>query len=319
MGVRTSNEQEAIQYLLGNLSEAEQSRLEERFFQDVELSELLSEIEDDLIDQYVRGELSNRERERFEHHFLISERRRQKVDFARALLQAEKARMASSIASIEKPASAWKSRLSFLYSPRPALVYSMAAVMLLFLLGGAWPFSEVRQLRKEIAQMETERQLNAQQEEQLRNQMAEQLQHNDELAAQNEKLEQEMALLKQQSAAPPLLPSILAFILSPGSRGGARPKNLIIPRSVQTLRLQLNLNAGDEYASYQVSLQSASGEAVRIWNGLRDASITGGRAIYVNVPARLLSAGQYELRLSGVAGAGQIEDLGYYYFNLTKE
>ncbi len=189
MNVKASNETEAIRYLLGELTEAEQARLEERFFHDSELSELLSETEDDLIDQYVREELSGRERERFERHFLVSERRREKVEFARALLQAEKAAASEDINS-ERPLSWWHAMLAALRAPRPALSYSLAAAALLFLLGGLWLFSEMRQLRREVAQMAAERGARERQNDQLREQTREQRQLSDELAAEKETLEQ---------------------------------------------------------------------------------------------------------------------------------
>ena len=156
MNVKASNDQQAIKYLLGELSEAEQARLEERFFHDAELSELLSEAEDDLIDRYVRKELSARDRECFERHLLISERRREKVEFARALLQAEKA-TASADVHRETRLPWWTAMLLPCALHAPALSYSLAAAALLFLFGGLWLFSEVRQLRREVAQMEAER------------------------------------------------------------------------------------------------------------------------------------------------------------------
>jgi hypothetical protein len=306
MNVKASNETEAIRYLLGELTEAEQARLEERFFHDSELSELLSETEDDLIDQYVREELSAREREAFEHRFLISQRRREKVGFARALLQVERATPAAVVYS-QKPLSWWQRMLSALRAPRPALSYSLAAAALLFLVGGLWLFSEVRQLRREVTQMAAERGAR---------------ERSDELAAQKEKLEQELAQLKQPADLPgneARAAVTLAFILAPGSRSGEGPKNLILPRAVQTVRLQLNLNSGEEYRAYQVRLQTAGGERIRSWNQLKASSARGERAVFITVPAELLRTGvQYELTLSGVASSGLTEALGYYYFNPLK-
>ncbi|MCM3872572.1 MAG: hypothetical protein ND895_17960 [Pyrinomonadaceae bacterium] len=322
MNVKAGNERQAVEYLLGELTEVEQARLEERFFHDPELSELLSEAEDDLIDQYVREELSGPERERFERHSLISERRREKVEFARALLQAEKATAAEGVYS-QKPLSWWQAMLSALRAPRPALSYSLAAAALLFLLGGLWLFSEIRQLRREVAQMEADRQTRERQNDQLRDQTIEQRLRSDELAAQREKLEQELALLKEQAKLPDsekrsaLTP--LAFILSPSSRGSEGPKKLILPSTAQAVRLQLNLNSGDDYRAYQIRLQTSSGKQIRSWNQLKASSARDVRAVFITVPAELLSSGvQYELTLSGVAGPNRLDDLGYYYFNLQK-
>jgi hypothetical protein len=322
MRVKAGNDLQAVKYLLGELTEAEQAHLEERFFQDAELSELLSEVEDDLIDQYVRQELSAGERERFERHTLISERRREKVEFARALLQAEKATVLDEVHHERIPW--WTAMLAALRAPRPALSYSLAAVALLLLVGGLWLFSEVRQLRREVAQMEADRQTRELQNNQLREQTVEERRRSEELAAQKEKLEQELAQLKQENNAPSddtrLAPSFLSFILSPSSRGSEGPKNLVLPRTAQTARLQLNLNSGDDYPAYHVKLQTSSGKPIRSWNQLRASSAGGGRAVFITVPAELLSSGaHYELTLSGVAAPGRLEDLGYYYFNIQKD
>lgn len=75
------------EYLLGELSEREQERLEARYFADDALFELLLALEDELIDRYARGEITGSERRRLERHFLKSPARRKRVRFASALLR----------------------------------------------------------------------------------------------------------------------------------------------------------------------------------------------------------------------------------------
>ena len=169
--------------------------------------------------------------------------------------------------------------------------------------------------------MEAERETRERQNDQLREQGIAQGQRSDELAAQREKLEQELALLKQQGKLPDnetrTAPTPLAFILSPSFRGSEGPKNLVLPRGAQAVRLQLNLNSGDAYRAYQVRLQTSSGKLIRSWNQVKAGSAR--RAVFITAPADLLSTGvQYELTLSGVAGPNHLDDLGYYYFNIQK-
>jgi CheY-like chemotaxis protein len=73
-----------VRYLLGDLTEEEQGQVEDRVFEDSEYLGALEAAEADLIDSYVRGELSRLER-RFECRFLTSPQRQSKVEFARAL------------------------------------------------------------------------------------------------------------------------------------------------------------------------------------------------------------------------------------------
>ena len=72
-------------YLLGDLIEEQQVEIEERAFRDPGYMKLIEEVEVDLIDEYVRGGLTNRERRQFEARFFESAERRRKVEFAKSL------------------------------------------------------------------------------------------------------------------------------------------------------------------------------------------------------------------------------------------
>ncbi len=320
MDVKPKDENQPAKYLLGEMTEAEQAQFEESFFQDVELSELLSDVENDLIDEYVRRELSTPGRERFERHFLVSERRREKVGLARALLQAENAVAPQAVSGREK-LPWWKAIFAAPLAPRRALLYSFGAAAFVFLLAGLWLFSELRQLRNEVARLEADRGTQDRQNEQLRQRTSEQQRESGELAARKEQLEQQLAELRQQTGVserePRSAPALLTFILSPGARGNEGPKKLVISPGTRVVRLQLNLSPGDEYQKYQVTLQSSTGDRIRSWNSLRAGSARGVGVVIIDVPASLLSGSQYEVALSGVA-KGQVEPLGYYYFSLLR-
>src|SRR5262249_32675294 len=72
------------QYLLGELSESEQTALEDECFADGAKYDRLLQAEDKLIDDYARGYLSAAERLQFERHFMGTPRRCEHVRFARA-------------------------------------------------------------------------------------------------------------------------------------------------------------------------------------------------------------------------------------------
>jgi anti-sigma factor RsiW len=73
------------QYLLGELAENQQVEIEDRAFEDPKLLKSITALENDLIDEYVAGEIPVRKRERFETHFLAAAERKKKLAFARAL------------------------------------------------------------------------------------------------------------------------------------------------------------------------------------------------------------------------------------------
>src|SRR4051812_31889342 len=85
MRSRRADEGVLVKYLLGYLAEEEQIQVEDRAFADADYMGALEAAEADLIDSYVRGELSQPDRRSFELRFLTSARRRSKVEFARAL------------------------------------------------------------------------------------------------------------------------------------------------------------------------------------------------------------------------------------------
>jgi anti-sigma factor RsiW len=82
--VSESAESLLIQYLLGEMSEEDEVRVEDRAFADASYLGALEGVEADLIDAYVRGELSPAEQRGFKRRFLNSPQRRSKVEFARA-------------------------------------------------------------------------------------------------------------------------------------------------------------------------------------------------------------------------------------------
>lgn len=86
MLVETHETAEIRKYLLGNIKvEDEMRKIEERLMFDDDYFEEILMQEEELIQDYVDGHLSADERRRFEKHFFISEERRSKIEFARAL------------------------------------------------------------------------------------------------------------------------------------------------------------------------------------------------------------------------------------------
>src|ERR1051325_6273806 len=85
MSVDINNEKLIARYLLGELPEEQQVEIEDRAFSDKDYLASITAVENDLIDEYVRGELSGADRQRFETRFLASAERRKRVEFAKAL------------------------------------------------------------------------------------------------------------------------------------------------------------------------------------------------------------------------------------------
>src|SRR5215510_10414646 len=141
METRSTNENLIVRYLMGDLPEDEQTRLEDRAFSDRDYMRNIVAVESDLIDEYVRGELSDSERQQFERLFLVSAERQRKVEFARALasvIPEARTEDAAQPALVLAPTSWWNSFVTSLRGLNPALKFSMAAAAIALVIGFSW-------------------------------------------------------------------------------------------------------------------------------------------------------------------------------------
>ena len=83
--IQESDEKVIRKHLLGSLTEEELSRAEERLLADDDYFELLTIMEEELIDDYISGDLTDEDRKQFEAHFLSTPERREKLRFAQTL------------------------------------------------------------------------------------------------------------------------------------------------------------------------------------------------------------------------------------------
>lgn len=180
MNEKTYNRQVITAYLLGSLPEAETERFDELSFTDDRFADDLKMTENDLIDAYVNGELTNPTLEKFESYYLASPVRREKVKFAQAFqVFAEK----SGAAQIEKISENDKqkrvftgffSALNIFAAPRRVLQRSFAAAALLFMALGGWLFFENSRLRNQVSETQEHRLELEQREKQLQGEISEQ-------------------------------------------------------------------------------------------------------------------------------------------------
>lgn len=325
--MKASNEQLIVRYLLGDLPEGEQATLEDRAFSDREYRREIEDAENDLIDEYVRGALNETRRRQFESRFLASAGRRRKVEFARALAQVVAANAPDRTAQPVTPRW-WEALIAFLRGFNPALQFSLAAATLILLVGVAWLLTETRRLRSQVAQHQAGQQTQQRQEEALRQEAANERTRSAELTAQPERERAQ----RERSEAPTRRPEqrprersaassfIASLFLMPGAaRSGAERPQLIMPDSSQFARLQIGLEREDEFKSFRVEIRTAQGQEVWTQDRLRPRESRAGRVISLTIPARVFSAGEYELTLRGVVDNRTIEDVRYYYFSVLKK
>ena len=129
---RPPDEREMREFLLGRLSQERRDELQEQFFSDERLYDSLVEAEQDLIDEYVRGDLNSKDSRLVEDGLLATVERNEDLRFARALWLAERRR--------KRPAK----------QPRHWLIAAAAAVAAIGISG--WFAGQNQKLRNELAE-----------------------------------------------------------------------------------------------------------------------------------------------------------------------
>jgi hypothetical protein len=287
-----------ILYLLGDVSEEEQVRLEEQFFTDEDAYQQLRAIEDELRYDYAQGSLSPRERELFEKKFLTTPAERERVALAKSVME-KTLEHAVRLSPAPEPKVAWWKTLFSMMPSMPSTQFAGAVALLAVMVAGSLVLETTR-LKNEMAGLEKKQQSS---------QTA--------MAGLNQELQQErerrQQLEKQSAPAPAAALNILAFALAPGLvRGGDGPKRLLVPAGTESVRLQLDVKTPQSVTSYRASLQNLDG--VELWSeDVRGTEST----VSATLPGRLLAPGDYLVELKTNSG-GEPQRVGEYYFTVVR-
>jgi hypothetical protein len=283
-----------VAYLLGELPDAEREALERRFLGDDQFRDVMRSVEDDLIDDYVQGELPPARRERFETGFLSVAHRRQKVEFAQALNRALAERRPASVAmpAVERQWSRWALVLPVV--PRPVFAAAAAvAIAAVVWFVASRPPGPARIAEAPPQERPDERPSPA-----------------PPAGSQGPR--------ESKDAATPRAPSIATFTLAPGLlREAARSTTLVLPPAAELVRLELPIEPGDESETYSAELRGAGDSPVWRSGTVRPTGRAGSQLVRLDLEARLLAPGKYELTLTGMRYRAA-EVVGYYYFSVER-
>ena len=304
-------------YLLGELSEAEQTELEEKYFADSTLFDQLTRVESDLIDDYARGRLSSPVRARFEQYYLANPRRRARVKFADAFVT--RVDQMEPFASVAAPRiSLWEQILTGLKRPSPVLAFSAALAGLLLIGAVVWLLVDSARLRRQLNEAQASRAAREQTERELKEQIATERARTDQLTADLDRLRSQQ--LPSPSPPSQTAPTIASLVLAiSGARSGdtGSPATLVIPPGADKARFKLNLREGG-YKSYVVVMQTADGKQIFRSGRLLAGNQTHPSLAFI-VPAARFSAGDYILTLKGVTAGGEAEDVSKSLFRVEKK
>lgn len=275
-----AGEQQTIrEYLLGQLAGEQQSHFEERLLTDDDVFEELEIVEDELVDEYLREELTPADRAGFESHFMAAQEHRDKLAFARAFRKSltNKVGLPGQAPSPAQPAepgvgeasgteastvrtpSRKKSWFTFFGIQNPALGYATAVALVLVVVGISW-------------------------------------------------------VVWRRATAPRDPGRVLSVVLTSGlTRGDGEGASVRVPHETDTLRLQLILS-DNRYKSFEAILLDGDGRALTTQSNLTAETVNGQPAVIFDVPANLVPPGDYRMKLSGLNSDGQPVPVASYSF-----
>ena len=219
-----------MRYLLGDLSEDEKTRMEEAYFADDAKFEELELAEEELIDAYVRQELSPEEEEQFKARLMQSPRLVERVNFAQALAEKADSTLPDAdfverdfveqdlverdlveppifVSPATQPTPGWWARLF----SKPAFQAAFATSVVLLLVGGVTLSYSWLQLRRESERLASERTELQRQKDELQKRSTEQQGSIEQLTADlqraREQQTQDQPQIKQAQDQPQIKPA----------------------------------------------------------------------------------------------------------------
>jgi hypothetical protein len=319
----TEQDELIIRYLLAELTAAEAERFEARYFDDDSRFEQLLAVEDELFEAYARGELSGRERERFEAHLLAAPRGRERVEFARELSRSLTARPTSASRDDERGAPSWRSLLTLSFLSHPTARLAFATLLLVLLAGTAWvvfkrhtrppAFQQTaRQTERGVEPRQTPPPATPETTAQPTPTSPTTPAPTAVARAATTPTPDRRSSIARATVPRPVVASLL--ITGAMARGMGEVKSLIVPPGASFVRLQAEVPAPVTGEHYRVAVQTVEG--VEIWSrgNLTPARGGSGRGLLsVQLPARLLPAGDYILAINLTDARGRVEEPGLSY------
>lgn len=109
---------------------------------------------------------------------------------------------------------------------------------------------------------------------------------------------------------------VLSVTLIAGAiRSDGEVNRVTIPANTNIVEFRLELPS-DEYKNYRATIQTDNGSEIFSSDQLKAEKSGSERVIVVPTSAKTLRAGDYQLKLSGLAADGKLEDVAGYYFRV---
>jgi len=301
-------------FLFGSLSAAEQLAFEERLFVDDRFEARVRRAECELTDDYAFERLSIAERELFEHRFLVSTGRQQKLRLSRVLREhfAAASNVTQTVSlraqPVQRPSRGIMigeglQRLLGLNQPSWRLVLSV--VILIVLVGTIWSVLQSPGIRNRF--------ITKRRPAPAASPVTNQQESHHPTKASPTPLSEETSSPPEQKG-PAFATDEGSVVLVPGGiyDPDRIPRVSLPDGELATVRVQLAIKT-NRLETYRAELLTVAGQSVFSEGSLKSA--TGNAPIEFEVPVRVLKAGDYQVKLSRVTD-GIEEGVATYYFRV---
>jgi hypothetical protein len=284
-------------FWLGQLSPEEQGRIEELAFEDSDTFIFLETVEDDLIDDFIQGELSPEEISRFEDHFLGLPGRRDNLEASRVLQRHLDTDIRPSIIEPSNDAifEGLKSRSS-------GLRWSLIAAVFLLLIVALWLFIRARETARP----------------------------NPTQAGPTNPVVTPSVIPSVTTTPTPIpahvenilkTPSeerhqtVATIVLMPGTNRSGEAQQVSLTNNSPVLLIELHLNSVHKDMKYNVVLQNEAGATLNQWSSVKPKQTRLGRGLHVEVSIASLRPQEiYTFVVTGtLSNAGSDEAAPYFF------
>ena len=264
------------EFLLGKLADEDCERIEGLFLTDSPTRERVLALEQDLIDDYLEDSLSQGDKERFLARYAQTDEQRRKLRITGAIKDWA-VREARAPHPAAPTVSVW-SRFWTWLRLKPRFVVPIAVtIAIAIVLAIVWLNSRTEQ-RKHLA------------------------------------IEQELAQLNSPASLREVPPEMTSFDLRPVSvRSVGAQAELKIPAGIRLIELQLPWIQNERYSMYQAVVRRVSDRESFTISNLQ-AESDGRYTIRLRLPAQMLTRGDYQINLIGVAADGSASSSEEYSF-----
>ncbi len=294
------------EYLLGLLPEDKAEEFDELSVTDDDFAGDLESAENDLIDAYLKKDLSESELARFQAYYLASPLRREKVEFAKSLQTVAGKHFEEINRPVEK-----QSWADFFASFGLSLRLAGAAFALLFVALIGWILLQNFNKQPEQVQNDPTPTPTQIQTPQNINSPTVSPTLTPTSTPTNSTVNQPTPTPKVEPTekVTPTSPILATFILPLPRRDGGNLTTINIPAKTTDVAFTLPLES-DDFKTYQITLKTQTGKIIRQSSKLNSQK----GSLNIKIPAKLLQSTVYIFSVNGISETGESENVGDYSF-----